>query len=255
MFFDHLTLRCNCHKFFLSALFFIQSTPGLLTKAIHKLPHRPMRALSISAVAAAVQFAIFALASPVIDDRSLSLSARAKAECANFPGVIAGTYVKLPSPKYFITDPHRRFSYVSPTAQNIANPSWNIGDMLRHVVVPRRGEVQRWCAPKSETYVVIRVTNAVVSETMTSTLAQVYQAVCRQISLRGDGLIGVSGYWAKTNACLTVRISNANDHQITWGVFGSALLALGDYMVKSGSGGVAFLIYDGENEVGQGSII
>ena len=126
--------------------------------------------------------------------------------------------------------------------------------MLRHVVVPRRGEVQRWCAANSATYVILRVTNAVVSETMTGAIAQVYQAVTRRIALHGDGVIGGDGYSVKSNVGLTIRVSNANDHQITWGVFASSLLALADYMVQSGSGTAAFLVYDGNNEVGQGAI-
>ena len=126
--------------------------------------------------------------------------------------------------------------------------------MLRHVVVPRRTVIQRWCAPNTKTYVILRVTKGVATDIMTGGIAQVYQTVTRRIALQGDGMIGGDGFGAKANTGLTFRVSNANDHQITWGVFASALVALADYMTQSGSAAVAFLVYDGPNEVGQGSI-
>ena len=147
-----------------------------------------------------------------------------------------------------------RSSFVGPTAQNVASPSWNIADILRKFHEPRRGEIQCWCAPNSTTYVIIRVTKAVVSDTVTRSIAQVYQAMTRHIALEGDGLIGGSGYWAKTVAGLTIRVSNANNHRITWGVFAAALLALADYMRQLGSAEVAFWVYDGPHEVGGGDI-
>lgn len=89
---------------------------------------------------------------------------------------------------------------------------------------------------------------------MTRSIVQVYQAMTRHIALEGDGLIGAAGYWAKTVAGLTIRVSNANNHQITWGVFASALLALADYMRQLGSAEVTFWVYDGPHEVGGGVI-
>lgn len=47
---------------------------------------------------------------------------------------------------------------------------------------------------------------------------------------------------------------NSNQHQTTWGVMGSAIVALRDYMSKNGWGGATFHIYDGANEVGAGAL-
>lgn len=50
-------------------------------------------------------------------------------------------------------------------------------------------------------------------------------------------------------------VKNQNNHQITWGVLGSAVEALTNFMVLYGFGPVLIRIYDGINEVGQGSFL
>ncbi|KAA6406659.1 MAG: hypothetical protein FRX48_09591 [Lasallia pustulata] len=53
---------------------------------------------------------------------------------------------------------------------------------------------------------------------------------------------------------------NSNNHQQSWGVVGAALAALRNFLVSldtinpGGNGGVQFTVFDGANEVGQGTI-
>lgn len=53
-----------------------------------------------------------------------------------------------------------------------------------------------------------------------------------------------------------LRIINTNNHQLTWGVLGAAIDALRDYMSQAvtGPGESWFSIFDGQNEVGMGTI-
>ena len=58
---------------------------------------------------------------------------------------------------------------------------------------------------------------------------------------------------------LEIWTQNTNNHQQTWGVLGSALAAVRDFMVctplqAEGPGAVHFQIFDGWNEVGQGTV-
>ena len=50
-------------------------------------------------------------------------------------------------------------------------------------------------------------------------------------------------------------VTNSNNHQLTWGVLGTALVAIGDYFEENGGwGAVEFAVWDGDNEVGVGRI-
>lgn len=53
---------------------------------------------------------------------------------------------------------------------------------------------------------------------------------------------------------LAVRVWNANNHQVTFGVLGATVHALLEYMMLNGWESVAFDIYDGKNIVGGGSV-
>ena len=57
------------------------------------------------------------------------------------------------------------------------------------------------------------------------------------------------------NTDWTLHVENANNHQLTWGVLAAALGALRDYVVTQNGGGPGtFEIFDGENQVGKGTI-
>ena len=65
----------------------------------------------------------------------------------------------------------------------------------------------------------------------------------------GDGQLSWSG-----NSGVALSVENANNHQLTWGVLGVALQGLMSLMGGGGYGTASFVIFDGSNEVGQGSI-
>lgn len=53
----------------------------------------------------------------------------------------------------------------------------------------------------------------------------------------------------------TVTLRNANNHQVTWGVWRAALTAVFDFVrVNGGFVDATFDIYDGDNKVGEGEI-
>lgn len=75
------------------------------------------------------------------------------------------------------------------------------------------------------------------------------------MNLYGDGLIpgGVFKWAGEHGTGLTM--TNANNHQLTWGVMGAALTALYDEMERLVIGSVGlFTIVDGDTEVGTGTI-
>ena len=54
---------------------------------------------------------------------------------------------------------------------------------------------------------------------------------------------------------LVMAVSNANNHQLTWGVLKSALAALDDFINQNGGFvSATFDIFDGQNQVGTGKI-
>ena len=48
---------------------------------------------------------------------------------------------------------------------------------------------------------------------------------------------------------------NGAHHQLTWGVLGAAMEALISEMGANGYGPASFLIFDGQNQVGEGLIM
>lgn len=71
----------------------------------------------------------------------------------------------------------------------------------------------------------------------------------------GDGIIGNNGnvQWAMAQG-LTFRTWNTNNHQLTYGVLATAMVALWSFMESASFGTVRFIIYDGDHEVAAGSL-
>lgn len=111
-----------------------------------------------------------------------------------------------------------------------------------------------WCAPESQTYVVLRITQALPAVVMQSMLTLSHKYALDYFMLLGDGLIphGMVQWVGDDDLLLTVK--NAANHQVTWGVLCSALVALADYMSGFGYGAATFGIFDGGTQVGQGTI-
>ena len=72
----------------------------------------------------------------------------------------------------------------------------------------------------------------------------------------GDGPISPGGWYnAEGMNNLWLHTWNANNHQTTWGVLKAACSALLDYMTANNDyGSATFEIYDGANQVGEGTI-
>ena len=65
----------------------------------------------------------------------------------------------------------------------------------------------------------------------------------------------VGGVFTQVLDDVALWVTNSNNHQLTWGVLGTALVAIGDYFEKNGGwGAVQFTIWDGDNEVGRARI-
>ena len=109
------------------------------------------------------------------------------------------------------------------------------------------------CAPNSKTYVMFKAVTPVAGMIIHELLDEAYDTIQGTMDLMGDRLIPGWGMdW--TAADFSFRVSNANNHQITMGVLGAAIDALRDYVFKEGGGTLAFDIWDGDNQVGVGSI-
>ena len=65
----------------------------------------------------------------------------------------------------------------------------------------------------------------------------------------------IGGAFTAMSEGLGIWVKNSNNHQLTWGVLGTALVAIGDYFEQNGGwGAVQFRIWDGDNEVAIGRI-
>lgn len=74
------------------------------------------------------------------------------------------------------------------------------------------------------------------------------------VSKLGDGpLSGGHFGWVGDNG-LVLNAWGANNHQTTYGVLGAAIKALSGYFDAHGYGRATFLIYDGQNQVGEGIV-
>ena len=99
-----------------------------------------------------------------------------------------------------------------------------------------------------------------ISETgVIGLLSSAYANVLEHIQRLGDGTIQTFAngriYHLHGAYDLTLTVFNTNNHQTTWGVLAAAILALVDYMAGHGTFcAAAFTIFDGENEVGTGSV-
>lgn len=114
-----------------------------------------------------------------------------------------------------------------------------------------------WCGFGSKTYISVDYIRDIHDQSWNGVddfLDAVGAAIKDQIRKKGDTTIrdGMSTY--QTPGLMMIS-QNANNHQQTWGVLGAGISALSEYMrVQKGQGyspsSVAFLIYDGPNQVG-----
>ena len=101
---------------------------------------------------------------------------------------------------------------------------------------------------------ILQITQAMSAAVVQAMLTLGSQYVLDYIELLGDDVIP-NGLieWPGTDGIL-LSVRNAANHRVTWGVLDAALTALGDYMSKFGYGVARSGIFDGNNQVGQGTI-
>lgn len=92
-------------------------------------------------------------------------------------------------------------------------------------------------------------------------LAAALSRIANQLAHHGDGLIPLGVFiQGDRSGHAELYVANSNNHQQTWAVTGTALLALQTFLTHLDTiaggfvGGVTFTVFDGTNEVSQGSI-
>ena len=80
--------------------------------------------------------------------------------------------------------------------------------------------------------------------------------ICQQhIQVAGDGVIQSGRLYTSMVNGLGLELTNANNHQLTWGVACAAVKTMYDYMHSQDIYGQAVMwIYDGVNVVGRGTL-
>lgn len=112
----------------------------------------------------------------------------------------------------------------------------------------------KWCVPNSQTFITLRLTANLSPLVLEPLFATVRQSVYAQIQENGDSVLPGGGY-AVQRSNLVFELTNANNHQCTWGVLFRAVWALTNFMrVKDMWGEVEFDVFDGGNEVASGTI-
>ncbi|KAA6413775.1 MAG: hypothetical protein FRX48_02136 [Lasallia pustulata] len=116
-----------------------------------------------------------------------------------------------------------------------------------------------WCAAASAIYLKINYFNGGepgngISPSVIKMLSDTIDQLDAHIAKHGDGVIphGAFDHQAMGFSWYSV---NVNNHQQTWGVVAHAVNALLTFMLNYQSFGMAqFLIFDGENQVGTGTL-
>ena len=111
-----------------------------------------------------------------------------------------------------------------------------------------------WCAPNSQTYVILTMGGAIPGNQVRTMLSVAMVYVQQAILQLGDGVIQAGGVNYNGPSSMNFQTWNTNNHQQTYGVLGAAIAALSDYMNRYGYGAATFSIHDGNNEVGSGLI-
>ena len=112
-----------------------------------------------------------------------------------------------------------------------------------------------WCCPGTQTYITLALTHIIPPGPLWTALYGAYQSVYDHVHDLGDGLLADGAFTWAIGPQVVLSVWNADNHQTTWGVLGSALYAIADYFHTYGIFAAGtFDIYDGPNQVGSGSI-
>lgn len=113
-----------------------------------------------------------------------------------------------------------------------------------------------WCIKDTETYLILNPGTPLPSNTVVTILKGAERAVTEWIASRGDGMLqnGRFTWYGRAQSRIVFQVQNANNHQVMYGVLLTALTGMETYMWRLGYGCVDFKLYDGWNQVGQGSL-
>lgn len=111
-----------------------------------------------------------------------------------------------------------------------------------------------WCAANSKTYVIFTMTQVVSERSIESALNTAAAHMAQYFNQIGDAVITKGSVEFYGGNGVFFKSWNVYNHQQTWGVLAAAIAALKDYMSHSSYGAASFNIFDGRNEVGQGTI-
>lgn len=141
--------------------------------------------------------------------------------------------------------------------------SFDRHSLVPHNLIHRTEPVKVWCHPGGSTYITVALIHGdVPAQAFKFMLNAAMNRVINHLALYGNGLIP-SGVFIQPDQVgfFELYLANSNNHQQTWGVVGAALSALSNFMVDNDSfstsnfkAGVTFTVFDGANEVGQGSV-
>lgn len=126
---------------------------------------------------------------------------------------------------------------------------------LRHDLLSRASTQNvLWCVPSTQIYVTLRLTATLSPLVLKPLFKSASQSIYEHYLDSGNGLIAGGAYVFQRNN-LIFELSNANNHQCTWRVLLLALWAINNFMiVENRWGEVEFNVYDGGNQVAQGTI-
>lgn len=115
---------------------------------------------------------------------------------------------------------------------------------LPEILQPRRGtEPIIWCAAGGETYIVLTMAYELARNAIPSMLTAAYNEILTGVILHGDSVIPGGMFQKSGTGNAALRIMNSNNHQLTYGVLGAAILALQGYMSDFSFGVASFTIF------------
>lgn len=198
---------------------------------------------------------------PTSQDSSSSLSARSE-YCGNEPNTIAGTCVT----NYYLTNTPSPFSDVHKSGDHYRltflsrfdgrSTDRTVKARVQPVPCPSCGII--WCQPGTETYLIIKTGWAATNVWFLRHLVGgALAATVHYITTGGDRVMSTSTGTTTFHSeeGLTLAVANANNHQMTWGVFSVALELLDNFIRENGGfASATFDVYDGRNQVATGKI-
>lgn len=221
--------------------------------------------LAPAALALLSYHAALTTSTPLHNDLPTSspLTLRGAPKCENDPSITAGSYVlppPLPPPTPHPTNPTPSLAPADLNSRALDPNSFPhhhtprtppIPPPLVHIPGTR---TRVWCSPSSRIYVILKVTHALAGPATASLLSTAISNINQHIAVEGDGVIAGGLFGLIGEGGLSLQLWNANNHQTTYAVLAKALTAVKYYMGVYGYGEVAFGIWDGDNQVGEGSL-